>query len=160
MNGQRGTRALYHFRGPGKPGGRDLDLVSVEGGLELRVSASYPYREPFNYSTSDTYRRTRGPWYALGFAYRRDTIQFIPLHTGSHDNIRAAPYWMVRVPYWFLLVLFAVFPATRARAARRALVARRRREQGLCVRCGYDVRASPERCPECGAAVPRPITAS
>jgi hypothetical protein len=34
------------------------------------------------------------------------------------------------------------------------ILLRRRRRPGFCRECGYDLRASPERCPECGTATP------
>jgi hypothetical protein len=54
----------------------------------------------------------------------------------------------VIVPHWLLLAVSAA-PAA-------AIVARRRRTQSLrrpaasCVHCGYDLRATPDKCPECG----------
>jgi hypothetical protein len=46
-----------------------------------------------------------------------------------------------------------------ARALTTWLRTRRRRQRGLCLQCGYDLRAAAGRCPECGvAARPWPVT--
>lgn len=37
-----------------------------------------------------------------------------------------------------------------ARMTWRELVIQERRSQGLCPQCGYDLRATPDQCPECG----------
>jgi hypothetical protein len=66
--------------------------------------------------------------------------------TSTQQRLRLlAPLWLVMLP----LALALGFSARRiARVAR----ARRRRRAGLCPSCGYDVRATPQRCPECGFA--------
>jgi len=50
------------------------------------------------------------------------------------------------------LVLMVTFLAL---AWRRARERRRRWKQDLCKECGYDLRGSAERCPECGARIVR-----
>ena len=56
----------------------------------------------------------------------------------------------VTFPLWLPAALAAVLPAA---WVRRRLVPWRRARAGLCAVCGYDLRASPGRCPECGEAI-------
>jgi hypothetical protein len=52
------------------------------------------------------------------------------------------------IRHWVLAALFLVMPLCSGIAMRRRYT---RKIRGLCRVCGYDLRATPERCPECGA---------
>jgi hypothetical protein len=87
---------------------------------------------------------------AAGF---NSSVSLLGFGYGNADRVMgiAERLRLFTVPHWFLFLAFAILPAARgARALRR----RRRllRAAGLCVRCGYDLRATPQRCPECGAS--------
>lgn len=59
-------------------------------------------------------------------------------------------------PHWSLIALTAIAPIVRLRRRRKTLP----RPTGLlCPNCGYDLRATPYRCPECGHTRPAPLTA-
>ena len=58
-----------------------------------------------------------------------------------------------RVPMWFLVLVFGVLPL---RYMAHAVSARWFDRRGLCVVCGYDLRATPDRCPECGTLAKAP----
>ncbi|MGH7177545.1 MAG: hypothetical protein ACREJC_09215 [Tepidisphaeraceae bacterium] len=56
----------------------------------------------------------------------------------------------VKVPHWLIFLVFLPWPIWWLGVK----VARRRRfAHGCCVECGYDLRATPDRCPECGTAI-------
>lgn len=67
------------------------------------------------------------------------------------------PAWSVgNVPHAAVLVATLLPPMLWTGVRwRRARKRRRRVRLGLCVACGYDLRHSPERCPECGSRVTR-----
>ena len=55
------------------------------------------------------------------------------------------------VPYWLMVLVALALPGHRGAKAVRA---GRRAAAGRCRRCGYDLRATPARCPECGTHAP------
>ena len=76
------------------------------------------------------------------------------LHGPRATDVRQtglAPATMVYVSMWLPAAVTAASPAlVVTRRVRGSVRRRRRRSRGLCLACGYDVRANPDRCPECG----------
>ena len=69
-----------------------------------------------------------------------------PSSSGPPDR-----YYGVLLPYWLLALPWVPLPAMRLRVWwLERMKAMRRHKAGLCQKCRYDLRASPERCPECG----------
>jgi hypothetical protein len=89
-------------------------------------------------------------WYYMGIVYSRQLVVHDP-----HIDDRLVPgsyHTQFYFPYWMPTVLFAILPGFMSFSSlRRRLRRRYRRRHGLCIHCGYDLRATPKRCPECGA---------
>ncbi|HEX5242755.1 MAG TPA: hypothetical protein VFW23_05780 [Tepidisphaeraceae bacterium] len=82
-------------------------------------------------------------WLRADFGWAAYRNIFLP-GTPMASNVR------LLAPDWFVALLASLLPL-RWMVIRTRI--RRLRESAQCVQCGYDLRASPDRCPECGAPV-------
>jgi hypothetical protein len=114
---------------------------------------------------------------------RRLRVHAAPLPRGEPVARHDAPAWLARLgidwsrkststfdaqghyvyrelalcmPYWLLVVMTG---GAGWWIGRRPRLVRGRIKRGLCVACGYDLRATPGRCPECGYESPPTDTA-
>ena len=104
---------------------------------------------PFDRTGHFDYGADRPPTRPTGFHPRCFAARLgFDYHRGS--DAQGQPFVDVLFPIWALLLCAAVLPSCRVVSLRRDLRSRRRSAAGACTSCGYDLRATPERCPECG----------
>jgi len=106
--------------------------VIVRGGAELCLAAAALARG------NGLVSRPQPRWLFGGF------------RMGSDRNDAPGDSWQIEtvvMPYWAPFLLLVLAPLARLRKQR---TLRRRRQNGLCLYCGYDLRASGPVCSECG----------
>jgi hypothetical protein len=130
---------------------RYVTVLSRDGAIEVR---RFVYARPVQRSAEDQRLRHVRGMRITTVAGESVAFNFVGLgrfHL-SHPNGFKVDIYVIR--WWHVFVLAALPPAIVLRAAVRRWLRERRSRHGLCFRCGYDLRATPGRCPECGTATP------
>jgi hypothetical protein len=80
--------------------------------------------------------------------FRWGTTRLLEIYASSAIGIKdkGVIHW-VTLSAWCIPAAFAILPAS-------WMFTRRRVIPGFCTICGYDLRASKDRCPECGTPIP------
>ena len=107
-------------------------------------SASGVWSVDLNFPPGDRAWEFHSVWHTSGDVGWRFLLRAPGFSKGTTSDPVLGWTLSLSVPYWFLLILFSIAPLTRWRMMRCVVAA------GLCPQCGYDLRATPERCPECG----------
>jgi hypothetical protein len=141
--------------------GTSLELCSGFGVITLRRDLfSNPGTDCFGnrlppVKPTSAWRFTLGVYTAEGQQARRGSSKAFP--TDFHFNVSDArsgrdtfslPEFRIMLPHWCLALILAIVPACFVYQLCRK---RCRDRSGLCRTCGYDLRATPSLCPECGA---------
>jgi len=120
-------------------------LISVQ---ILDEDVELPHRLTHSVTALPSDSISGGPYHAeIGWVHR--IAQFEIGYVTGGDMVWQRRWWIV-LPDWFLILLSAILPVRWIGRLRRR---RMRARQNRCAKCGYDLRGSPTRCPECGRTV-------
>jgi hypothetical protein len=121
-------------------------------GFDQRVSFGFIDMEFLDSGLAAKSRRN----FPQNFTWSRDPISLLVqpaspppwgvVHLKRHDSRESYFLWYLTLPFWSVALFLVTLLCHRAWTLPR----RWNKRPGACPVCGYDMRATPERCPECG----------
>jgi hypothetical protein len=88
---------------------------------------------------------SRRTWFGIDFV---DGVAGVPATERAPSKVYLGIYDAIAFPIWYAIIALSIIPA--CRLAGRMFQRVRRIKRGCCIACGYDLRGSPQQCPECG----------
>jgi hypothetical protein len=165
--------SVYDHLAFARRGGRYVTVFSVARSLHVTVASDWDADEPLHAGSKPksspnafipTLIAKAGTLRSWSLAGVESATAVGWLRTASYrlPSTSSPPHRLTDVMVWWgwPFLAFAFLPACWVTSRIPAILQRRERiRRGLCPSCGYDLRASPDRCPECGTIPTKGATA-